>query len=110
MSEYLEDQTLNCKDCQQPFVFSGGEQKFFAAQGFNPPVRCKGCRENRKQQRPNGSSAASRPAPAPTGGYGDPSPPKNRPVVYDNPSKGNGGGRRPKGSGRKNREYDNWDD
>lgn len=44
-----EDKTLTCKDCGAEFVFSAGEQEFFANQGFtNEPVRCKTCRDAKK--------------------------------------------------------------
>lgn len=44
-----EDKTLICKDCGAEFVFSAGEQEFYAAKGFvNEPRRCKACREKRK--------------------------------------------------------------
>jgi len=45
----MEDQSLTCRDCQQPFVFTVGEQKFFAERQFTPPTRCKNCRQARKQ-------------------------------------------------------------
>lgn len=45
----LEDQTLTCLDCRSPFVFSAGEQAFFAARGFtHAPRRCKDCRARRR--------------------------------------------------------------
>jgi CxxC-x17-CxxC domain-containing protein len=44
-----EDRTLICKDCGQEFVFTAGEQEFFAEKGFtNDPQRCKDCRIKRK--------------------------------------------------------------
>ncbi len=44
-----EDKTLVCKDCGQEFVFSAGEQEFYASRGFeNEPQRCKSCRDARK--------------------------------------------------------------
>ena len=44
-----EDKTLTCKECGQPFVFSAGEQEFYAEKGFeNEPQRCKTCRDARK--------------------------------------------------------------
>ncbi len=44
-----EDKTLNCKDCGKEFVFTAGEQEFYAAKGFvNEPQRCKDCRVARK--------------------------------------------------------------
>ena len=44
-----EDKTLTCKDCGQEFVFTAGEQEFYAEKGFvNEPQRCKECRTARK--------------------------------------------------------------
>lgn len=44
-----EDKTLICKECGQEFVFSAGEQEFYAERGFqNEPQRCKACRDARK--------------------------------------------------------------
>ena len=49
-----EDKTLVCKDCGEEFVFTAGEQEFYAEKGFtNEPQRCKECRAARKAaQRP----------------------------------------------------------
>ncbi len=45
-----EDKTLVCKDCGQEFVFTAGEQEFYAEKGFqNEPIRCKECRQKRKE-------------------------------------------------------------
>ena len=44
-----EDKTLICKDCGKEFIFSAGEQEFYAEKGFeNEPIRCKDCRVARK--------------------------------------------------------------
>ena len=44
-----EDKALNCKECGSEFVFTAGEQEFYAERGFvNEPQRCKGCRDQRK--------------------------------------------------------------
>ena len=44
-----EDKTLVCKDCGKEFVFTAGEQEFYAEKGFtNEPQRCKECRDKRK--------------------------------------------------------------
>lgn len=44
-----EDKTIKCLDCGVEFVFSAGEQEFYASKGFcNDPVRCKPCRMARK--------------------------------------------------------------
>jgi len=44
-----EDKTLTCKECGKEFVFTAGEQEFYAEKGFqNEPQRCKECRDKRK--------------------------------------------------------------
>ena len=44
-----EDKTLVCKECGNEFVFTAGEQEFYAEKGFqNEPQRCKDCRNARK--------------------------------------------------------------
>ncbi len=44
-----EDKTLICKDCGKEFIFTAGEQEFYASKGFtNEPQRCKECRDIRK--------------------------------------------------------------
>ena len=44
-----QDKTLVCKDCGAEFVFTAGEQEFYAERGFqNEPQRCKPCRDARK--------------------------------------------------------------
>jgi CxxC-x17-CxxC domain-containing protein len=44
-----EDKTLVCKDCGAEFVFTAGEQEFYAEKGFqNEPTRCRACRQARK--------------------------------------------------------------
>ena len=50
--EEKQDKTIVCKDCGKEFVFTVGEQEFYAEKGFqNEPVRCKECRIARKQKR-----------------------------------------------------------
>ncbi|MBQ3859877.1 MAG: zinc-ribbon domain containing protein [Clostridia bacterium] len=45
----FEDKTLKCKECGNDFVFTAGEQEFYAEKGFqNEPQRCKACRDKRK--------------------------------------------------------------
>lgn len=45
-----QDKILTCRDCGQEFVFSAGEQDFYAEKGFeNEPSRCPACRQARKQ-------------------------------------------------------------
>ena len=44
-----EDKELVCKDCGKTFVFTAGEQEFYAEKGFqNEPQRCKECRNAKK--------------------------------------------------------------
>ena len=44
-----EDRNLTCKECEQEFVFTAGEQEFYGERGFqNEPQRCKPCRDSRK--------------------------------------------------------------
>ncbi|MDR0914573.1 MAG: zinc-ribbon domain containing protein [Oscillospiraceae bacterium] len=44
-----EDKTLVCKDCGEEFTFTAGEQEFYAEKGLtNEPLRCKDCRQKRK--------------------------------------------------------------
>lgn len=38
-----------CKDCGKDFIFTAGEQEFYAEKGFqNEPTRCKDCRDSKK--------------------------------------------------------------
>ena len=46
------DKALTCRDCNQAFTFTTGEQEFFASRGFtNEPSRCPACRAERKASR-----------------------------------------------------------
>lgn len=50
----MEDKTLICKDCSAEFIFTAGEQNFYAEKGFtNEPQRCSNCRKARKAQKRN---------------------------------------------------------
>ena len=47
-----QDRTLTCRDCSEEFVFSAGEQTFFASKGLvNDPQRCPSCRAAAKRAR-----------------------------------------------------------
>ncbi len=49
-----EDKSLACKDCSKDFVWTAGEQEFYAQKGFsNPPSRCPDCRKQNKEKRAN---------------------------------------------------------
>ena len=44
----FQDKSLNCVDCGDPFIWTAGEQLFFADKNFkNEPKRCKGCKAKR---------------------------------------------------------------
>jgi CxxC-x17-CxxC domain-containing protein len=44
------DRVLKCVECGAEFVFTAGEQMFFADKGFkNEPKRCKNCKAKRAQ-------------------------------------------------------------
>ncbi len=46
----MTDQILYCRDCNQEFTFTSGEQEFYASRGLtNVPGRCPECRAARKQ-------------------------------------------------------------
>jgi CxxC-x17-CxxC domain-containing protein len=47
------DRELTCRDCGSSFIFSAGEQEFYAGKGLqHDPVRCPSCRAQRKLMRP----------------------------------------------------------
>jgi CxxC-x17-CxxC domain-containing protein len=55
------DQTLVCRDCNQEFTFTTGEQEFYASHNLtNTPSRCPECRAARKSQAGGGRSGGSR--------------------------------------------------
>ena len=48
----FQDETLVCKDCGKDFIFTAGEQEFYAEKGFeHKPVRCRNCRDKKKHGR-----------------------------------------------------------
>ncbi len=55
------DKVLKCADCGSEFVFTAGEQMFFADKGFkNEPKRCKACKSKRGQGSGSGSGSFQR--------------------------------------------------
>ena len=54
----MPDMTIECREnkkgrCLTPggiFMFSVGEQEFYDSKGFSDPVRCKPCRDRKKQE------------------------------------------------------------
>lgn len=50
-----QDRSLSCRDCGEAFVFSAGEQAFFASKGLvNEPQRCPSCRAAYKRAKSAG--------------------------------------------------------
>src|SRR4051812_5419855 len=42
----IDDSSILCIDCAQPFVWTAGEQSFYRDKGLeNPPKRCKPCKK-----------------------------------------------------------------
>jgi DNA-directed RNA polymerase subunit RPC12/RpoP len=62
-----EDKNLTCRDCGKTFVFTAGEQAFFAEKGLSDPIRCPDCRRARKQLR-TADAGPGAPPMAPRGG------------------------------------------
>src|SRR3954467_2115025 len=55
----FQDKSLSCVDFGAPFIWTAGEQQFFADKNFkNEPKRCKGCKAKRASRPANGGGAA----------------------------------------------------
>ena len=56
------DKTIKCRDCGIDFVFTAGEQEFYAEKGLlNEPQRCPSCRARRRAQRNSGTARQTYP-------------------------------------------------
>ncbi len=45
----FSDRTLTCRECNEPFIWTAGEQQFYQEKGLiNIPARCPDCRATRK--------------------------------------------------------------
>ena len=52
------DKVLKCAECGAEFIFTAGEQMFFADKGFkNEPKRCKACKAKRVEGGGMGASS-----------------------------------------------------
>ncbi len=52
LERVYQDRSLTCRDCSEEFIFSAGEQAFFATKGLtNDPQRCPACRAVAKRAR-----------------------------------------------------------
>ncbi|MFZ2202057.1 MAG: zinc-ribbon domain containing protein [Microgenomates group bacterium] len=47
----MPDLTLICANCHNEFVFSAGEQSFYASKGLETPKYCPICRAIKAQER-----------------------------------------------------------
>ena len=55
-----QDKILKCAECGAEFVFTAGEQMFFADKGFkNEPKRCKACKAKRADSAGQGQATDS---------------------------------------------------
>ena len=51
MPRVYEDMKIGCVDCGNEFVFTAGEQAWFAKKGFYLPKRCPLCRKRKKENK-----------------------------------------------------------
>lgn len=49
----MSDILIKCEECEKPFVFSNGEQRFYKKKGYIFPKRCKECRNHRNNKYPS---------------------------------------------------------
>lgn len=47
----MNEKVIVCKDCNEEFKLTVGEQEFFKEKGFSEPLRCKKCRQARKNNK-----------------------------------------------------------
>lgn len=58
MDSVYGDKTLVCRDCATEFIWSSGEQAFYASKNLmNPPSRCPVCRARARALRDSGGQA-----------------------------------------------------
>lgn len=62
---FYKDMELTCRNCGERFIFTAGEQEFYADKGFlHEPTRCPRCRTRRGSDdgspRPGGPRPGSR--------------------------------------------------
>lgn len=51
MTDDVQDMTLTCADCGAVFVWTAGQQAFFAERNLTRPKRCSTCRQLRRAER-----------------------------------------------------------
>lgn len=50
----MSDQQIECVECGRTFIWSAGEQRFYAQRGFQPPKHCPDCRAHRRAEQQMG--------------------------------------------------------
>ena len=61
MTTTFVDKTLTCRDCSREFIFTAGEQEFYAQRGLmNEPKRCNDCRQARRSSDDGGGGGGAR--------------------------------------------------
>jgi hypothetical protein len=46
----MPSEMLKCCDCGNNFEWSEKDQKFYRSKGYEPPKRCRSCRDKRKKR------------------------------------------------------------
>lgn len=49
--EKEKEEQMLCGDCQQSFIFTTKNQAYYKLKGYEPPQRCRTCREYRGSKR-----------------------------------------------------------
>lgn len=50
----MTDQQIECVECGRSFIWSTGEQRYYAERGLQPPKRCPDCRAHRRAEQQTG--------------------------------------------------------
>lgn len=60
MQGQYQDRALQCRDCGQEFIWTVGEQEFYASKGLeNAPSRCPACRAAARAARESAGTGGS---------------------------------------------------
>lgn len=57
----MADMDITCSACGETFVFTAEDQEFYESKGFQPPKKCKPCRDEAKRNRGGGGGGYGRP-------------------------------------------------
>lgn len=62
MDASFQDRTLRCRECGSEFMWTAGEQEFYASKNLmNAPSRCSSCRAAARAARQSGLATGGRP-------------------------------------------------